>query len=100
MIAPDDEKLLYGQIIGDLMLRGEITYSAFGWIKQFVDIAVESTCFTDESFVTSIDDGEWNGGPGEAVRNELLDLLLSGKLSFKPDFDVEAMCRERQYLTH
>lgn len=82
------------------MLRGDITFEAFGWINPTVDMVVESSCFTDESFVMSVYDYDWNSGPSKAVRRELVDLLISGKNSFKPDFDVEAICRERQYLAH
>lgn len=82
----ENEALLHGQIIGTLMLQGDITFKAFSKINPTVDVEVKSSCFTDKSFFISVYDDEWNSGPGETVRRELLDLLLSGDISFDPDF--------------
>lgn len=83
MAKRENDVLLFGQVIGNLILSGHITYTAYSWASGMVDIKVHSDCFKEKDFILAVKEDDWKGGSSEAVRCGLLNRWRQGKLEFE-----------------
>lgn len=91
MINWDDRTLFYGQVIGHLLLTEDIAFCTTARMDGIVNVNVCSKYFTDEELMIDVLEDDWNNGPSEAVRRALLGAMLSERIQFKPEFDVETI---------
>lgn len=75
--------LYVGQAIGNLILSGHITFTAYSWAFGAVDIRIRSDCFKEKEFILSVKEDDWEDGPSEAVRCGLLNRWMQGELKFE-----------------
>jgi len=50
--------LYVGQAIGNLILSGHITFTAYSWAFGAVDIRIRSDCFKEKEFILSVSQTE------------------------------------------
>ena len=81
--------LYVGQAIGNLILSGHITFTAYSWAFGAVDIRIRSDCFKEKEFILSVKEDDWEDGPSEAIRCGLLNRWMQGELKFE-----EVLCDE------
>lgn len=71
-----------------MIAKDMIQFRPFSWMSNIVDVTITSEIFEDDpSFVLSIKEDEWEGGPGKAVAAELVDALKEGTIKFIPYVD-------------
>lgn len=79
-----NENSMLQQAIGAMLMTGAITFEPNSWCFGDVDMKIRTKVFTDEEFVMSVKEDDWNGGPAASVAAQLTELVLQGELTFKP----------------
>lgn len=72
------------QAIGAMLMTDAITFEPNSWCFGYVDMKIHTNVFTDEEFVMSVKEDDWNDGPAASVAAQLTELVLQGELTFKP----------------
>lgn len=83
MAKRENDVLYLGQAIGNLILSGHITFTAYSWAFGMVDIRICSDCFKEKEFILSVKEDDWEDGPSESVRCGLINRWMQGKLKFE-----------------
>ena len=78
-----NETAMLKQAIGAMLMTGAIKFEAFSWCFGFVDMKVRTKIFTDEEFVMSVKEDDWNGGPAASVADQLTELVMDGEIAFR-----------------
>ena len=78
-----NETAMLKQAIGAMLMTGAIEFEAFSWCFGFVDMKVRTKIFTDEEFVMSVKEDDWNGGPAASVADQLTKLVMDGEIAFR-----------------
>lgn len=79
-----NENTMLQQAIGAMLMTGTIEFEAFSWCFGFVDMKVRTKIFTDEEFVMSVKEDDWNGGPAASVAAYLTEMVMDGEIAFRP----------------
>lgn len=78
-----NENSILQQAIGAMLMTGAITFEPNSWCFGYVDMKIRTNVFTDEEFVMSVKEDDWNDGPAASVAAQLTELVLQGELTFK-----------------
>ena len=68
------------QAIGAMIMADAIKFQAYSWCFGYVCTKV----FTDEEFVMSVKEDDWNGGPAASVAAYLTEMVMEGEITFRP----------------
>lgn len=79
-----NENSMLQQAIGAMLMTGAIAFEPNSWYFGYVDMKIRTKVFTDEEFVMSVKEDDWNDGPAASVAAQLTELVLQGELIFKP----------------
>lgn len=79
-----NETAMLKQAIGAMLMTGAIEFEAFSWCFGFVDMKVRTKVFTDEEFVMSVKEDDWNDGPAASVADQLTEMVMDGEITFRP----------------
>lgn len=79
-----NETAMLKQAIGAMIMADAIKFEAFSWCFGFVDMKVRTKVFTDEEFVMSVKEDDWNDGPAASVADQLTELVMDGEITFRP----------------
>lgn len=79
-----NENMILQQAIGAMLMTGAIEFEAFSWCFGYVDMKICTKVFTDEEFVMSVKEDDWNGGPAASVADQLTELVMDGEIAFRP----------------
>lgn len=79
-----NENTMLQQTIGAMIMADAIKFEAYSWCFGYVDMKICTKVFTDEEFVMSVKEDDWNGGPAASVAAQLTQLVLQGELTFRP----------------
>ena len=79
-----NENTMLQQAIGAMLMTGAIEFEAYSWCFGFVDMKVRTKIFTDEEFVMSVKEDNWNDGPAASVAAYLTELVMNGEIAFRP----------------
>lgn len=79
-----NENTMLQQAIGAMLMTGAIEFEAYSWCFGFVDMKVSTKIFTDEEFVMSVKEDDWNDGPAASVADQLTELVMNGEITFRP----------------
>ena len=73
-----NETAMLKQAIGAMLMTGAIEFEAYSWCFGFVDMKVRTKIFTDEEFVMSVKEDDWNDGPAASVAHGRRDYVSTG----------------------
>ena len=79
-----NENTMLQQAIGAMLMTGAIEFEAYSWCFGYVDMKICTKVFTDEKFVMSVKEDDWNGGPAASVAAYLTEMVMDGEIAFRP----------------
>lgn len=79
-----NENTMLQQAIGAMIMADAIKFEAYSWCFGYVDMKICTKVFTDEEFVMSVKEDDWNGGPAASVAAYLTELVMDGEIAFRP----------------
>ena len=79
-----NETAMLKQAIGAMLMTGAIEFEAYSWCFGYVDMKICTKVFTDEEFVMSVKEDDWNDGPAASVADQLTELVMDGEITFRP----------------
>lgn len=79
-----NENTMLQQAIGAMIMADAIKFEAYSWCFGYVDMKIHTNVFTDEEFIMSVKEDDWNDGPAASVAAYLTEMVLQGELTFKP----------------
>lgn len=79
-----NENTMLQQAIGAMLMTEAIKFEPNSWCFGYVDMKICTKIFTDEEFVMSVKEDDWNGGPAASVADQLTELVMDGEIAFRP----------------
>ena len=79
-----NENTMLQQAIGAMIMADAIKFEAYSWCFGYVDMKICTKVFTDEEFVMSVKEDDWNGGPAASVAAYLTEMVMDGGIGFRP----------------
>ena len=79
-----NENSMLQQAICAMLMTEAIKFEPNSWCFGYVDMKICTKVFTDEEFVMSVKEDDWNGGPAASVAAYLTEMVMDGEIAFRP----------------